>query len=86
LLDALLKGTMADFEVVIVDGQSTDGTRQIIFSLAERDPRVRLLDNPQRTTPAALNLGIAEARGEVIAILGLLVLGRKKSAQCDPGN
>jgi glycosyltransferase involved in cell wall biosynthesis len=77
---------MADFEVVIVDGQSTDGTRQIIFSLAERDPRVRLLDNPQRTTPAALNLGIAEARGEVIAILGLLVLGRKKSAQCDPGN
>ncbi len=67
---ALLHGTMPAFEVIVLDGQSTDGTRQIVLSLAEKDPRVRLVDNPDRTTPAALNLGIAKARGEFIAILG----------------
>jgi GT2 family glycosyltransferase len=61
---------MRDFEAIVVDGRSTDGTREIICSLADRDPRVRLVDNPDRTTPAALNLGIAHARGELIAILG----------------
>jgi glycosyltransferase involved in cell wall biosynthesis len=68
--EALLHGTLPDIEVIIVDGQSTDGTRRIIAALAEGDPRVRVLDNPDRTTPAALNIGIANAIGEFVAILG----------------
>ncbi|MEX0691030.1 MAG: glycosyltransferase family 2 protein [Gemmatimonadales bacterium] len=53
-------------EVIAVDGRSTDGTRARLEALAERDPRVRVLDNPERVTPTALNRGIAAARGDVI--------------------
>jgi glycosyltransferase involved in cell wall biosynthesis len=53
-------------EVLVVDGMSTDGTRRIIAGFARDHPWVRLLDNPKKITPAALNIGIAEARGDII--------------------
>lgn len=56
-----------DFEILVVDGRSDDQTRAVVQAIADRDPRVRLLDNPGRITPIALNLGIRAARGEVIA-------------------
>jgi glycosyltransferase involved in cell wall biosynthesis len=57
----------AQFEVIVADGMSDDGTREILARLAEEDPRVRVLDNPARTTPCALNVGIRAARGEIVA-------------------
>jgi len=54
-------------EVLVVDGASDDGTRDAVRAYAAREPRVRLLDNPRRSAPAALNLGIRAARGEIIA-------------------
>ena len=53
-------------EVLIVDGMSDDGTRAVITDYASRYPMIQLLDNPERTTPHALNLGIARARGRII--------------------
>lgn len=53
-------------EVLIVDGMSEDGTRSIIKGYAERYSFMRLLDNPKRNTPAALNIGIGDAKGEII--------------------
>lgn len=50
-------------EVLILDGMSTDGTREIVSEIAAMDPGIRLIDNPRRTQSAALNLGIAIARG-----------------------
>jgi glycosyltransferase involved in cell wall biosynthesis len=53
-------------ELLIVDGMSTDGTREIVRKMAERDSRIKLLDNPQRIVPAAMNIGIKVSRGEYI--------------------
>jgi GT2 family glycosyltransferase len=57
-------------EVVVVDGLSSDGTRDILRNLAVRYPALRIVDNPGRVTPAGMNAGIREARGRYIAILG----------------
>lgn len=56
----------ASMEVLVVDGMSTDGTRVAVARIAAEDSRVRLLDNPPGTTPAALNAGIRAARGRYI--------------------
>jgi len=53
-------------EVLVVDGMSDDGTGAIVASFAAAHPYVRLLENPRRTTPAAMNIGIAAAQGAVI--------------------
>ena len=50
-------------EVLVVDGGSTDGTRQVVEAAGAS---VRLLDNPRVTAAAAMNIGIAAARGEVV--------------------
>ncbi len=57
-------------EVVVADGLSSDGTRDILQNLAARFPALRIVDNPGRITPAGMNVGIREARGRYIAILG----------------
>jgi len=51
-------------EVLVVDGMSDDGTRDIVRGLSEADPRVKMLDNPRRIVPAAMNIGLKAARGE----------------------
>jgi glycosyltransferase involved in cell wall biosynthesis len=56
-------------EILAVDGMSDDGTRDILADYASRHPALRLLDNPARITPAALNRGIREARGELVVRL-----------------
>jgi glycosyltransferase involved in cell wall biosynthesis len=55
-----------DLEILVVDGRSTDKTREIISEYASKYEFIRLLDNPNRTAPCALNIGIREAKGEVI--------------------
>lgn len=54
------------FEVLVIDGQSTDGTPEIVTEIARREPRVRLLTNPHRDQANGLNIGIGAARGEII--------------------
>ncbi len=54
-------------EVLVVDGMSNDGTREIVQRMAEVDGRVRLIDNPKRIIPAALNAGLVSARHAYIA-------------------
>lgn len=53
-------------EVLVADGCSTDGTREIVQDFARRFPSVRLVDNPGRIVATGLNRVIAEARGEII--------------------
>lgn len=58
-----------DYEIVIVDGMSEDRTRAVVAEFQRLHPRIAviLVDNPARTIPQALNLGIAAARGKIIA-------------------
>ena len=52
-------------DVIVVDGGSSDGTQEIVKALGERDPRVKLVCNPERIQAAGLNLALREASGEV---------------------
>jgi succinoglycan biosynthesis protein ExoA len=56
-------------EILVADGQSRDGTRELAHSYAARYSQVRVIDNPLRITPAALNRALDHARGEIIARL-----------------
>ncbi|MGH7559683.1 MAG: glycosyltransferase family 2 protein [Gemmatimonadales bacterium] len=68
-LDTLLatRYPMEGLEILVVDGMSDDGTRELVSRYAARYGRIRLLDNPRRVAPSALNIGIAAATGDVIA-------------------
>jgi succinoglycan biosynthesis protein ExoA len=59
------------YEIIVVDGFSEDRTREVIAEFKRRRPDVdvKLIDNPARKIPTALNLGIGAARGEIIARL-----------------
>jgi glycosyltransferase involved in cell wall biosynthesis len=51
-------------EILVIDGRSTDDTREIVSRLAQHEGRIRLLDNPGRIQACALNIGFREARGQ----------------------
>lgn len=53
-------------EILVVDGFSDDGTREIVNDVAAADPRVRLLDNPVRLSSAGRNIGARAARGDIV--------------------
>ena len=55
-----------NFEVIVVDGLSTDKTGAIIRGLQREHGNLHLLDNPRRIVPTALNLGLQRAQGEII--------------------
>ena len=55
-----------DLEVLFVDGQSTDRTREIVAAYTQDYPFIQLLDNPKRIAPAALNIGIRASSGNLI--------------------
>jgi cellulose synthase/poly-beta-1,6-N-acetylglucosamine synthase-like glycosyltransferase len=53
------------YEILMADGGSSDRTRELL-SLVDVETRVRVLDNPGRTAPAALNVAIAESKGDIV--------------------
>ncbi len=56
-------------EILVVDGMSEDGTRGLVRAWAQEYPgRVRLIDNPGKITPKALNIGIWNASWERVMI------------------
>lgn len=71
-LDSVLANSypIDKLEIIVVDGMSSDGTREIVKKYVARYPIVKLLDNPQLVTPTALNIGIKAAQGDIIVILG----------------
>jgi glycosyltransferase involved in cell wall biosynthesis len=65
-LDSLVPQLGASDELIVVDGESDDGTLEIVARYMARDARIRLLKNPRRQTAAAMNIGVAAAVGDII--------------------
>lgn len=68
-LDSVLRQTMDDWECLVVDDGSTDSSRDVIKTYAERDARFRAILQAQQGVSAARNAGISDARGEFLLFL-----------------
>ncbi|MBX7258083.1 MAG: glycosyltransferase [Candidatus Hydrogenedentes bacterium] len=66
-VESILNQTYRDFEFIIVDDGSSDGSLQLLERYAEEDSRIRLSSRPNTGYTIALNEGLRVARGEFIA-------------------
>ena len=69
-IESLIRGFLKTpyprlIEICVADGGSSDTTREIVERLSAEDPRVKLIDNPQRIQAAGLNHILRVAQGEV---------------------
>jgi glycosyltransferase involved in cell wall biosynthesis len=67
-LDSLLsqEGIEGDFEILVADGMSEDGTSEILLTYEEMHPQVKMIRNTRQAIPFALELLLGSARGEYI--------------------
>jgi len=67
---SVLNQTFTDFELIVVNDNSTDGTARVLESFREADSRISVITNTTQLGRAgARNAGIMVARGELIAVL-----------------
>jgi glycosyltransferase involved in cell wall biosynthesis len=62
------KYPIEQIEIIVADGMSDDGTMEILKEFTLRYSNIRIIENPKKITPAALNLGIQHANGNLILI------------------
>jgi len=57
-------------EILVVNGMSEDGTREVLEGYKEKYSFLKILNNPKKITPVAFNIGIKNSRGQIIMIMG----------------
>lgn len=65
-LDSILGQTYGDFELILVNDGSADGSLEICRAYETKDKRVRVIDGPNRGSSAARNIGLEQAQGNWI--------------------
>lgn len=68
-IESILSQTFTDFELLLIDDGSTDGSGKICDAYAEKDSRIRVFHQENRGVSAARNLGIDEAAAEWICFV-----------------
>jgi glycosyltransferase involved in cell wall biosynthesis len=83
-----------EFEILVIDGQSSDNSRDVVARIADSNPRVRMIENPNRTVPWAINIGYEAAKGDFIFLASahsefapdyieqLISLSKETGAEC----
>ena len=66
---SIARQTFADFEYVIVDDGSNDGTAKVLAEWSERDTRIKVVHQQNRGIPKSYNRALEMAQGEYIAVL-----------------
>jgi len=67
-IESVLAQTFRDWELILVDDRSTDGTCELLEEYARKDPRIRVFRMPRNSRQTiCLNVGISKSRGEYIA-------------------
>ncbi|WP_211685361.1 glycosyltransferase family 2 protein [Moritella sp. 24] len=59
-----------EYELLIIDGNSEDNTLEILNNLSIKYKNIKILHNPDRTVPYAMNLGIKKSKGQLVILQG----------------
>ena len=68
-VESVCNQTLKDLEILCIDAGSTDGTREILQEIADRDSRIRIIDSDKKSYGFQMNLGLEAARGQFIGIV-----------------
>lgn len=66
---SILNQTYRNIEILVIDDQSVDNTKQVVSNLSGKDKRIKYLYNPEKGSNQARNWGIKNAQGQFIALL-----------------
>ena len=68
-IESVINQTLHDIEVICVDGESNDGTLEILKEYAKSDSRIQVLTSDKKSYGHQVNLGISKAKGDYISII-----------------
>lgn len=70
-IESVIRQSFSDWEMLIVDDCSNDGTREVVSEWSEKDSRIRLISLPENFGGPAgpRNVGVREAKGQYVAFL-----------------